>query len=110
MVLGIQVAGALFGVFMMYYTFLKYKRKEFSSSEYLLWMALWILFVIVSLFPNWLNAFVATLSFVRTFDLLVTAGFLFIIGLTFYTYTIVNKNRRQIEEVVRKIAVGRKKP
>ena len=110
MVLGIQIAGALFGVFVMYYTFLKYKRKEFGSGEYLLWMVLWVMFTAISLFPNWLNPIVSTLSFARTFDLLVTVGFLFVIGLTFYTYTIVNRSRKQVEDVVRQIAMGKKKP
>ncbi len=109
MVLGVQIAGMLFGIFMMYYTFLKYKRREFASAEYVFWMVLWILFVVVSLFPSWLNPIVETLSFVRTFDLLVTAGFLFVIGLTFYTYTIVNRSNKQIEEVVRQIAMRKKK-
>src|SRR3989338_8730576 len=108
MVLGVQVAGALFGVFTMYYTFLKYKRKEFSSSEYLCWMVLWVAFVLVSLFPNWLNPVVKSLSFARTFDFLVVVGFLFIIGLTFYTYTLVNKSRKQVEELVRTIAMRKK--
>ncbi len=108
MVLGVQVAGALFGIFMMYYTFLKYKRKEFSSSEYLCWMVLWVAFVLASLFPNWLNPIVASLSFARTFDFLVVVGFLFIIGLTFYTYTLVNKSKRQVEELVRTIAMKKK--
>ena len=109
MVLGVQLAGMLFGMFMMYYTFLKYKKKEFSSNEYLFWMILWVLFVGVSLFPNLLSPIQTALHFVRTFDLLVTFGFLFIIGLTFYTYTIVNRSKRQVEEVVREIAMRRKK-
>jgi hypothetical protein len=108
MVLGVQVAGALFGVFMMYYTFLKYKRKEFSSGEYLCWMVLWVAFVAASLFPNILDPFVKSLSFARTFDFLVVVGFLFIIGLTFYTYTIVNKSKKQVEELARVIAMRKK--
>lgn len=105
MVLGIQVAGMLFGIFMMYYTFLKYKRKDLSASEYLFWMLLWILFVGVSLFPNWLDPLVVSLNFARTFDLLVTTGFLFILGVVFYTYTIVIRSRKQLEDLVRQDAI-----
>ncbi len=108
MVLGIQVAGAMFAAFMMYYTFLQYKKKEFSSNEYLFWAVLWVLFFGVSLFPNLLDPIVTTLSFARTFDLLITVGCLFIIGLTFYTYTIVNRSRKQVEEVVREVAMRKK--
>ena len=109
MVLGVQVAGFLFGIFMMYYTFVKFKKKEFSSNEYLFWAVLWVLFFGVSLFPNLLDPIVITLSFARTFDLLITVGCLFIIGLTFYTYTIVNRSRKQVEEVVREVAMGKRK-
>jgi len=33
MLLGIQLVGVLFGLFMLYITFLHGKRKEFSSKE-----------------------------------------------------------------------------
>ena len=107
-ILGIQILGFLFGFFMMYYTFLHYKRKEFTIKEYSFWFIFWGAFVIVTLFPQILDPVLSTLSIGRTLDFFIIVGFLFIIFVVFYTYTIVRKNQRKLEEIVRKTALKRK--
>ena len=107
-ILGIQILGILFGFFMIYYTFLQYKRKEFTIKEYSFWFMFWSAFVIVTLFPQVLDPVLYTLNIGRTLDLFIIAGFLFLIFVVFYTYTIVRKNQRKLEEVVRNIALKRK--
>ena len=66
--LGIQIIGILFGFFMMYYTFLHYKRKEFTVKEYGFWLILWAVFLIVTLFPGLLDPILKSLSISRTLD------------------------------------------
>ena len=107
-ILGIQIIGILFGSFMMYYTFLHYKRKEFTIKEYAFWLTLWAVFIIVTLFPIILNPILKTIGVVRALDFFIIMGFLFLIGAIFYTYAIVRKNQKRIEEIVRIIAVKRK--
>ena len=109
MVLGIQIAGLLFGLFMIYYSFLKYKRKEFSVKEFGFWLVLWIFFIVISLFPYILDPISKSLKFARTFDLLVILGFLFLILTIFYTYTLAKKNQKQLEAIVREISIRKKK-
>jgi|TARA_B100001971_G_C18030718_1_gene452402 hypothetical protein len=106
--LGIQIIGILFGFFMMYYTFLQYKRKEFTIKEYGFWMILWAVFIIVTLYPGILDPVLESLSIARTLDFFIIVGFLFLIGVIFYTYTIVRKNQKRIEEIVRNIAIKKK--
>ena len=103
-ILGIQILGVLFGVFMLYYTFLQMKRKDFTTKEYSFWMILWAIFLIVTIFPGLLDPIVESLSLVRTMDFFIILGFMFLIGAIFYTYTLVRKNQRRVEEIVRKIA------
>jgi len=107
-ILGIQILGILFGFFMMYYTFLQYKRKEFTVKEYGFWFVFWAGFVILTLFPQVLDPVLVTLNIARTLDFFVIAGFLFLIFVIFYTYTIVRKNQRKLEEVVRSMALKKK--
>jgi len=107
-ILGIQILGILFGFFMMYYTFLQYKRKEFTIKEYGFWMILWAVFIIVTLYPGILDPVLESLSIARTLDFFIIVGFLFLIGVIFYTYTIVRKNQKRIEEIVRNIAIKKK--
>lgn len=107
-ILGIQILGILFGFFMMYYTFLQYKRNEFTIKEYSFWFIFWGGFVIITLFPQILDPFLASIGIVRALDFFMIAGFLFLIFVIFYTYTIVRKDQRKLEEVVRNIALKRK--
>lgn len=109
MVLGIQVAGALFGLFMLYYSFLNYKRKEFTAKEFGFWIFVWVVFAVVALFPSILDFITIKFGFFRTLDVLVISGFLFLITAVFYTYTIVRKVQRKLETVVREIAIRKRK-
>ncbi len=109
MVLGIQIAGLLFGVFMIYYSFLHYKRKEFTIKEFIFWLMLWTLFAIIAIFPYVLDPIVKSLNIARTLDLLIIAGFLFLIIIIFYIYTISRKNQQQLEVIVREITIKKNK-
>lgn len=105
MVLGVQIAGFLFGIFMVYYSFLNYKRKEFTIREFGFWIVLWAVFVIVAMFPSVLDPIAKELSFFRTLDLLVITGLLFLITSTFYIYTLTRKTQKRVEMVVREMAL-----
>ena len=107
-ILGIQILGILFGFFMMYYTFLEYKRKEFTIKEYSFWFIFWGFFVIITLFPQILDPVLKTLNIARALDFFIITGFLFFIFVIFYTYTIVRKNQKNLEEIVRQIALKKK--
>ena len=108
MVLGIQIVAFLFGCFMAYYSFISFKRREFERKEFIIWIIIWILFMIGSLIPNALDPFFKKLNFARRLDVYVVAGFLFLIGITFYNYTIARRNQKKIERIVRKIAFNKK--
>lgn len=107
-ILGIQILGSLFGIFMIYYVFLHYKRKELTIKEYLFWIGLWVLFIILTLFPWLLSPIVRSIGFARTMDFFIVAGFMFLIGSLFYIYLIVRSNQKKLEEIVRKIAFEKK--
>ena len=107
-ILGIQIIGILFGFFMMYYTFLHYKRKEFGMREYSFWLVLWAIFIVITLFPDFLDPILKSLSIARALDFFIIIGFLFLAGMIFYTYTIVKSNQKKLEEVVRNIAMKKK--
>ena len=109
MVLGIQVAGFLFGLFMIYYSFLNYKKKQFTVKEFAFWALLWVLFILVALFPSLLDPVVKYFGFFRVLDVLIVSGFLFLILAVFYIYTLTRKTQKQVETVVRQIAINKSK-
>lgn len=105
MVLGIQIAGFLFGLFMAYYSFLNYKRLQFTVKEFCFWLVVWAFFIVVALFPGVLDPIVKYGGFFRALDVLIVSGFIFLTAAVFYTYTIVRRTHRQLETVVRNIAM-----
>lgn len=104
-IIGVQILGILFGLFMVYYTFLHFKRKELKTGEFGFWLVLWVLFTLVVFFPAILEPLRKAVGFVRVMDMLVVFGFIFLIGLTFYNYITMKKNQKKIEDVVREIAI-----
>ena len=109
MVLGIQLMGLFFALFMLYLNFIHYKKKEFTIKEYLFWILLWSIFIIIVLFPWVLDPVVAKFQFARTLDLLIIVSFIFLIGSNFYTYGVVRKTQKKVEDLVRKIAFDKVK-
>ena len=109
MVLGIQVFGLAFSAFILYMSFLYYKKKEFTPTEAGFWAFFGIVFGMVSLFPGLLSPLVESLSLGRTLDLFIILGFMFLIAVAFYTYRIARNSDRRTEELVRKIALEKDK-
>jgi hypothetical protein len=107
-ILGIQILGILFGGFMIYYVFLHHKRKELTIKEYSFWVVLWVLFIILTIFPWLLKPLVKSIGFARTMDFFIVAGFMFLVGSLFYIYLLVRGNQKRLEDIVRKIAFRKK--
>lgn len=109
MMLGIQLIGLIFGLFMLYITFLHFKRNEFTTNEAGLWIILWAAFLIVTLIPQITDPIIKSLSIARTMDLFIILGFMFLITANFYTYGIVRKTQKKMESLVREIAIKKAK-
>ncbi len=104
----VQILGLLFALFMVYLTFLYSKRKEFTLKEWGFWTVVWGIFSVLVLVPRILDPVIATIGIGRKMDLFIVAGFIFLIGISFYTYTLVRKNQKKIEKIVRNIAYQEK--
>ncbi|MBI2655239.1 DUF2304 domain-containing protein [Candidatus Woesearchaeota archaeon] len=107
--MGIQIAGFIFGLFMLYYSFLNYKKKEFTEKEFVFWILIWLLIITVTLFPFVLDPILKPLGFFRALDFLVISGFLLIILMIFYTYSLTKKTQKQVEALVRVLALKKNK-
>jgi len=109
MVVGSQILGILFGTFMIYLTFIRGKRGEFTTKEMGFWIFSWSVIILIALIPKSLDFLSKNvLQFARTFDLLIMLALMFLTGSIFYTYGLVRKNQKKIEETVRKLALDKK--
>lgn len=105
MVSGIQIIGAVFGLILCYFTFLNYKRHEFTVREFLGWMILWVGFIVVTLFPNMFRVFNGKLGTIRAFDLFSVIGFVVVLSISFYTYTSLDRVRKTLEKTIRDLTL-----
>ncbi len=104
--LGIQLLGLLFGFLMIYFSFLHYKRREFSGMEFMLWIVFWVMIILVALFPNGLDFIVKNvLSLKGPLDFFIICGFLFLIFISFHNYSLARKNERRLQRLVSELAL-----
>ncbi len=106
----IQFSGVLFGVAMLYFTFVKYKRKELSPVELGMWFGIWLLLICIALIPNFLDPIIEPLNFYRRLDFFVVLGFFVLLGLGFYNYSTVKKMEKKLEQYVRQDALHQPQP
>ena len=107
--LGAQLIGIIFGLGVLYLTFLYFKRNEFTRNEWGLWTLLGTLFILLSIFPELLDPIIVKFQFARTLDFLIILGFMFLIAATFYTYVVTRQTQRKLESLVRRLAIEKAK-
>lgn len=103
--IGIQILAILFVLWMTYFTYLHYRRKEFTRMEFAFWQLLWTALFGVVLFPSSVNFILNAFSITRTFDLLVVGGIVILFGVTFRNYVLQRRLEKRLEEFVRTEAI-----
>jgi len=98
-----QIGAVLFALFMIYWVRSNQKRSTLSTVESSLWYSVWLVFIVLALFPNLLLGIVSALNFARAFDLLVVGAFMILVMLNFYIYLKNKKLEKKLETLVRKI-------
>lgn len=101
----IQIIAAVFGLAMVYLSFLHYKRKEFNRYQFVIWELLWVGFVLVTLLPDRFNTVTERLGIARAFDLFSIIAFVMILFLTFHNYLLITKLEKRLEDRVRSSAL-----
>ncbi|MEK6950182.1 MAG: DUF2304 domain-containing protein [Nanoarchaeota archaeon] len=101
----IQFLGVLFGAAMIYFTFVKYKRKELNRPEFLFWLSCWILLMVIAIIPYALDPIIAPLHFYRRLDFFVVLGFFVLLMFGFHNYASLKKMEKKLELFVRQEAL-----
>ncbi len=104
--LGIQLLGLLFGFLMIYFSFLHYKRREFSGIEFTLWTIFSMMIMAVAILPNSLDFLVKNiLNLKRPLDFFIICGFLFLIFISFHNYSFARRNEKRLQRLVSEITL-----
>ncbi len=107
--IGIQILALIFGLVMMFLTYYSLRKREFSGIDFALWLLVWLGFTLAAIFPMTLKFFLQTFGVISVVQLFSILGMMFIFVVTFYLYKTVRKNKKQIEEVVKKVALEKVK-
>lgn len=105
MILGIQLIGITFAVFMLYMTYQNFKRKTFDKAGLFFWLIVWLGVIVIVALPSTLYGIMDSLAIQRTADLIMVGGFIFFAATTFYLYNKIKTFERKIEKLVRNMAL-----
>lgn len=101
---GIQIAGMLFGLVMLYLCHLYYRRGDLGTVDFSLWAGIWVLYLYAVLFPQTLNFFLETLGIQGAMHLFTIASFMVSFAVIFHLYRTTRRLQRKIEKLVTALA------
>lgn len=108
MILGLQITGILFSLFMIYFALLHYKKGQLNGMEISSWIVIWSLVILIVIFPEVVRVYASTIAISRVLDLLIGGAFVVIFIMVSSAYVKVNKVEKRMEELVRKLALKNK--
>ena len=107
MVMVYQYIGVLIGVLGTIYTLLRFREGKMSLGMLLVWSAIWIIIILISLFPAETGAFAPLLGIGRGLDLVFILGLIGCYYLIFRIYNMIENVEQEITHLVREIALQR---
>lgn len=105
MISGIQVIALFTALILSYFSFLHFKRGEFTVREYAGWQFIWLVFAAVSLFPGQFKVISGQFGAIRPLDFFTIIGFIVVLSISFYTYVNVDRLRKKLDQAVRDLAL-----
>ncbi len=105
----LQAVAVLFGLLMIYVVRIHRRKNHLDAFEYGVWLALWLSFVFLTIFPETVNGIAQTLHVARVFDLLVIIALMILVVLAVLNRIAVKKMELKFEQFIRQKAVNEKK-
>lgn len=103
--IGLQLVAIIFALWMLYFSYLHYRRHEFTRLEFFLWEILWLGLVVVVVLPHSVQFLLKAFSITRTFDLVVVVAIVILFGVTFRNYVLQKRQAKKLEELIRHLAL-----
>jgi len=100
-----QLFVIIFGLLMLYLTFLDYKKKVIRNREYILFSGVWLAGIALGLVPQSAQFAFQTFKVIRILDLVTIVGISFLTSLVYYIYTRMRRIEKKLEDLTRKDAL-----
>lgn len=105
----LQLVSLVFGLYMLYWSFLSYKKRLFYFRELFFWVAVWSTFILVALFPDTTKLVLQTFRINRVMDLLMILALIFLSIVTYRVYIDNRQLTKKLQDLVRQEAIDRHK-
>lgn len=107
--LGIQIIAGSFSMLMLFMAFTQFKRKNIGPGEFGFWVFCWISVIVFAFFPRVLDPIVGGRFVARALDAVMLIGFIILSYLGFQNHIGIKSMQREIETLVREMAIKEKK-
>ena len=107
MVLAYQYIGVLIGIIGIIYTFLRFREGKMSLGMLFVWSIIWIILIILSVFPQATGFFAGITGIGRGLDVILILGLIGCYYLIFRIYNMIENIEREITHLAREMALQR---
>ncbi|EHP89187.1 DUF2304 domain-containing protein [Methanotorris formicicus] len=101
----IQIFGILFALFAMSRVILQIRNRNMGLDEGIFWLFVWILVVVVLVFPQTLSCLAGVLGVGRGVDAIIYLSIVVLFYLIYRMYARMEHLEREITKVVREVAI-----
>jgi len=105
----LQLVSLIFGLYMLYWSFLSYKKRLFYIRELFFWIVVWSTFILVALFPDTTKLILQTFRINRVMDLLMILALIFLSIVTYRVYIDNRQLTKKLQDLVRQDAINKAK-
>ena len=104
-----QVIAIILGLIAILYSILQFRDGKMSIGMLLLWILIWLIVIIVSLYPNDTNYLASYTGIGRGLDFVLILGILLSFYLIFKMYNKIEDIEEELTDLIRGIAIQNKK-
>lgn len=105
--IALQLVSILFGLYMLYWCFLVYKKRIIYVRELVFWVVVWVGFMTVAILPETTKVILQTFKINRVMDLLMIVTFIILWIVSYRNYFENRQLKKRLGDLVRGVAIRR---
>jgi hypothetical protein len=103
-----QIIAIILGLVAILYSILRFRDGKMSLGMFLLWVIIWVIVIIISLYPNDTNYLASYTGIGRGLDFVLILGILISFYLIFKMYNKIETIEEELTDLIREIAIQNK--
>jgi hypothetical protein len=108
MILLYQIIAVILGVLAVIMSVLRFRDGKMSLGMIIVWMLIWVIVIVIALFPNSTNYLAIVTGIGRGLDFALILGLLLSFYLIFKMYNKIENIEEELTDLVRELALQRK--